>query len=64
MTAFYAPVSVPDGTYIGTQSGYEVCIVVGGVEWVRFTHSVGVRGLDVPVVVKVSDGEATVQWKQ
>ena len=58
-TIFYGEVSVPDGSYVGVQGGYEVEMDVKG-QMVIFRTEKGVRGIDIPVKVMVTDGEPEV----
>ncbi len=48
------PLTPPSGEHKGTQSGYEVRFVADGHEYVA-TSLCGVRGINEPVTVVVSD---------
>ena len=52
--------SVPDGVYNGHWTGVQVRFTVGQIE-ITASTSIGVRGLNVPCLVVVLDGNATVE---
>lgn len=60
---FWQKIVPPDGIYEGKQSGYNVHLQIDGKE-VRFEAKNGVRGLNIPVIVAINDGTATVQYKR
>lgn len=59
MSTFWQETTVPDGIYKGTQSGYEVEILVND-KRVKFHSGRGLRGINIPVTVTIKDGRATV----
>lgn len=52
--------SVPDGVYNGLWTGVQVRFTVGQIE-ITASTSIGVRGINVPCLVVVLDGNATVE---
>lgn len=48
---------IPDGTYIGVRSGFTVGFAVDDVQFEGMCET-GVRGINIPCVVVVEDGEA------
>lgn len=63
---YYEPLdlkSLPDGRYEGIIGGYEVVCVLSSGKRARFTTDDGVRGFNIPCVVVVRDGSASVEFK-
>lgn len=52
------PATIPDGTYQGTWGGYKIEAKIRGKDY-EMTTDDGVRGINVPVVITIKDGEAT-----
>ena len=52
-------VDIPDGTYNGLWSGYD--IFVEGYENIRITASEGMKGINIPCIVQIKDKEARVK---
>lgn len=50
------PVDVPDGVYVGRQSGYRLSWEFGGRE-VDVITSIGIRGMNVPTRFALKDGK-------
>jgi hypothetical protein len=51
-------IDIPDGTYEGLWSGYEV--IIKGYEKVGVKTTVGLKGFDIPCKIKVKNREATI----
>ena len=49
-------IDLPDGTYEGLWSGYEV--IINGFEKIIIKTSVGIKGFDIPCTIKVKGKEA------
>lgn len=52
------PVIIPDGLYNGTWSGHVIDVKIEGKSYALATE-MGVKGINIKVVVEVKDGEAT-----
>jgi hypothetical protein len=52
-------IDIPDGNYKGLWSGYE--IVIEGFEHIDVKTSVGMKGFDIPCVIKVKNKEARIK---
>ncbi len=59
---FWQQATIPDGVYDGIWSAYEVKMTVNG-NAVKFNVKSGIRGLNIPVAVTVTDGVAKVRTK-
>lgn len=59
---FWQQATIPDGVYDGIWGGYEVKMKVNGTA-VKFNTKSGVRGINIPVTVTVTDGEAKIRTK-
>jgi hypothetical protein len=57
---FWQEAQIPDGVYEGMWGGYEVRMKVNG-NAIKFNTNSGVRGLNIPVTVTVTNGEAEVK---
>lgn len=54
---FLSSIEVPDGEYAGLWSGYEIKFQVSGREVFITTRNTGVRGINIPVVFRVANGQ-------
>lgn len=52
-------IDIPDGTYKGLWSGYEV--VIEGFEDIDVETSAGIKGFDIPCTIKVKNKEALIK---
>lgn len=50
--------TLPDGIYVGTQGGSEIELYYSGTYYL-LTTDVGVRGINLKVIVTIKDGIAT-----
>ncbi len=60
---FWQKVMPPDGIYDGKQSGYNVRLQIDGKE-IQCQAENGVRGLNIPVIVTITEGVASVKYKR
>ncbi len=56
----YKKSALPDGSYSGLMSGYTVSFSVNG-KMFEAQAEIGVRGLNIPCTVTVTDGNAAVK---
>lgn len=52
-------VDVPDGTYKGLWSGYD--LVIEGYENIPVKTSVGIKGINIPCVIVIKNKEASIK---
>lgn len=52
------PATIPDGIYQGIWGGYKIEVKIKDKTY-EMTTEEGVRGINVPVIITIKDGEAT-----
>lgn len=56
MGKFYTPIKIPDGSYKGKWSGYEINFDYEGRE-VNVHTDIGVRGINIPCSFEIENGK-------
>lgn len=52
-------VDIPDGTYNGSWSGYD--IIIDGYENIKLKSSDGIKGINIPCIIHVKNKEVRIE---